>query len=199
MTTTTMEVPALHVGAGTYADGVTVFPVWTDAPGANGLATGPAVRVQVGERAGSPTVGELVLRAEGERPVLLLEGELLEGGMQHRTLVHDLLLMDPMFGHVVPVACVEHGRWNGGDGHARRGRRAAVGVQARLRTGEGRRQQAVWEQVAGYRELGHSPTDSLLDHLDREAGGEHPPPGGRDRAPPARNSAGGQGPRAERG
>lgn len=178
MTTTTMRGPRLHVGVGTYLDGVTVFPVWTDAPGAVGLATGPSARVQVEERAGSPTVGELVLSTDGTRPVLLLEGELLEGGMQHRTLVHDLLLMNPAFRHVVPVACVEHGRWHGAAGHTRRGRHAGIGVKARLRQDESGRQQAVWEQVAGYgRAIGPSRTESLLDHLERvEREAPHLPP-----------------------
>src|SRR5882757_2243636 len=115
----TMAVPQLHVGVGQYVHGVTMFPVWTDAPGVRGVLTGAAAKVRVSERAGSAVVEELVLSLTGVRPVLLLEGELLEGGMQHRALVHDLLLMDPSRSHVVPVVCVEHGRWHGEQEHAR--------------------------------------------------------------------------------
>jgi len=77
--------------------------------GTAGVDTGVTARVSVAERAGSPVVGELIVTNEGARPVLLLEGELLEGGWQHRTLVHDLLLA-PGSSRVVEVACVEHGR-----------------------------------------------------------------------------------------
>lgn len=84
--------PQLHVGRGTFVDGVTVFPVWTDAPQARGLDTGIEARVSVTERAGSPSVPELVVHNAGPRPALLLEGELLEGGWQHRGLVADVIL-----------------------------------------------------------------------------------------------------------
>ena len=76
----TTMVPQVHVGAGTCTSGVTVFPVWTTARGVRGMDTGTAARVSAAERAGSPVVGELVLTNEGGRPVLLLDGELLEGG-----------------------------------------------------------------------------------------------------------------------
>jgi hypothetical protein len=105
----TMTVPDLHVGYGVFAHGVTVFPVWTSAPAVRGLDTGTAVRVTVSERSGSPVVGELVVTNTGPRPALLLGGELLEGGWQHRTLVRDLLLGRGS-SRVVAVACVEQGR-----------------------------------------------------------------------------------------
>lgn len=87
-----MMVPQVHVGCGVYAGGVTVFPVWTAVRGVRGLDTGVRAQVGAAERAGSPVVGELVLTNEGLRPALLLEGELLEGGWQHRVVVQDLVL-----------------------------------------------------------------------------------------------------------
>jgi len=87
-----MMVPQVHVGCGVYASGVTVFPVWPAVRGARGVDTGVRARVGAAERAGSPVVGELVLTNEGPRPALLLEGELLEGGWQHRSVVQDLVL-----------------------------------------------------------------------------------------------------------
>lgn len=171
----TMEVPPLHVGAGHYRDGLTVFPVWTPAPGARGLVTGSAARVTVSERAGSATVGELVLHNADPRPALLLDGELLEGGMQHRTLLQDVLL-EGHSAHVVPVACVEAGRWDGPDGHGRRARRASAGVRASFDRDENERQGAVWDRVARYAPaFGASPTGSLLDHLDGAARDEQAP------------------------
>jgi hypothetical protein len=159
--------PTLHVGRGTTAGGVTVFPVWTDAAGVRGLDTGRTARVEVAERAGSAVVGELVLTNHGPRPVLLLEGELLEGGRQHRTLVTDVIL-EPGIPQVVPVACVERGRWSGTDAHARRGRRAPATVRAALCSPVAQvRQHHVWQRIQDQqRPAMHSATESLLDHLD---------------------------------
>jgi len=167
----TTMVPQVHVGCGVYTSGVTVFPVWTAARGTTGVDTGVTARVSVAERAGAPVVGELIVTNEGARPVLLLEGELLEGGWQHRTLVHDLLLA-PGSSRVVEVACVEHGRWSGSSVHGHRARRASPRVRSVLCQGEDSRQGAVWARVAGYEAvLAPSPTGSLLDHLDEFADG----------------------------
>ena len=167
----TTMVPQVHVGAGTCTSGVTVFPVWTTARGVRGMDTGTAARVSAAERAGSPLVGELVLTNEVVRPVLLLDGELLEGGWQHRTLVRDLLLA-PRSSRVVEVACVEHGRWSGSSGHGRASRRASPSVRSALGQDEDSRQGAVWCRVADYEAvLAPSPTGSLVDHLDGLAGG----------------------------
>jgi hypothetical protein len=88
-----LTMPTLHVGQGTHLGGLSVFPVWTDAPIMSGLDTGRAARVQAAEREGSPVVGELVLKNQGAKPALLVAGELFEGGWQHRALNHDILLM----------------------------------------------------------------------------------------------------------
>ena len=83
----------LHVGQGTHRGPLTVFPVWTDRPSSDrGYLTGAAAPVEVAERAGSPAVGQVVVTNRADRPVLLLAGELLEGGMQHRALTRTTLL-----------------------------------------------------------------------------------------------------------
>ena len=108
----TVVVPQLHVGGGGHAGGVSVFPVfpvWPAVRGVRGVDTGPSARVRTCERVGSPVVGELVLANEGPRPALVLEGELVEGGWQHRALIQDLVLAAES-SRVVEVACVEHGR-----------------------------------------------------------------------------------------
>jgi len=155
-----------QVGRGVYDGGVTSFPVWTSAPGVRGMQTGAGVHVGVAERAGSPVVGELVVTNEGARTVLLLEGELLEGGWQHRTLVRDLLLA-PHTSRAVAVACVEQGRWSGSPEHRHGARRTSPSVRCALGRDEDTRQSAVWSRVGRYEAaLGSSPTGSLLDHLD---------------------------------
>ena len=176
-TMTSMVMPQLHVGRGAQVGPLTVFPVWASTPGPVGLVTGRAARVRVAEREGSPVVGELVVTNVGDRPVLLVEGELLEGGWQHRVLQHDLVLAAAA-SMVAPVACVEAGRWHGGGGHARRARRASGSVRAALQVvAPMARQQEVWRRVAGYdAAMGPSATSSFVDHLDRLA----TPAGGSD-------------------
>lgn len=58
----------------------------------------------------SPDVNRVVLTNVGHSMALLVEGELLEGGWQHRVLQNDVVLV-PGMPMVAAVACVEHGRW----------------------------------------------------------------------------------------
>jgi hypothetical protein len=142
-----------HVGSPAVRGGLTVFPVFNgEAVAARGYDLESA-SITVEERAGAPVVGQLVVTNRGTRPALVLEGELLEGGWQHRVAVQSVLI-GPGASQVVEVRCVEQGRWEGGGEHARRGGRAPVTVRAASG------QQQVWERVARY---GASPTGSLLD------------------------------------
>lgn len=164
----TMTMPELHVGRGTQVGPLTVFPVWASAPAVEELAMGAAAEVAVAERDGSPMVGELILTNTGTQAALLIEGELLEGGWQHRALQHDVILRRSS-SMVASVACVEAGRWNGGATHVRRGRRASGNVRAAMSSPDPQhRQQDVWSRVSRYGQvMGTSPTSSHVDHLDR--------------------------------
>lgn len=155
----------MHVGQGTHRGPLTVFPVWTDAPPAHrGYLTGADAPVDVAERASLPVVDQLVLANRGERPVLLLAGELLEGGWQSRALAATTLLA-PGRPTVQRVVCVEEGRWGGGTTHSRRARRAPLAIRAQLDGPDAQR--AVWDQVRRYEAVaGASGTGSLGDHLD---------------------------------
>lgn len=128
---TTLRMPRLHVGDGWKAGSVTLFPVWVQGPTVSGLSVATD-SVEVGEREAAPVVGELVLRNTSARPVLLFEGELLEGGWQHRVLNTDVLLGVGQ-AHVAAVSCVEQGRWQGSGRHGRRARLAAGSVRLGLR------------------------------------------------------------------
>ena len=165
-----LMMPTLHVGHGTHVGGLSVFPVWTDAPIVSGLDTGRTARVQVHEREGSPVVGELVLKNEGTKPALLVAGELFEGGWQHRALNHDILLV-PGQQLVASVSCVEAGRWHGATAQGRRSRRASMMVRsAQTIADDGDRQGQVWERVSRYdTAFGASATASYVDHLNRRA------------------------------
>ena len=106
----TLSPTRLHVGQGTTRGPLTVFPVWTDTLSLGSAhLTGSDAPVDVAERSDSPAVDQLVVTNRGDRPVLLLAGELLEGGMQHRALTATTLLA-PGTPTVLPVLCVEQGR-----------------------------------------------------------------------------------------
>lgn len=162
--------PTLHVGQGTTHGPLTTFPVWTEGPSlGSAVVTGASAPVDVAERAGSPAIDQLVVTNRGNRPVLLLAGELLEGGMQHRALVATTLLA-PNHPTVLPVVCVEHGRWHGGGAHSRSARRAPVSLIPHLNRADG--QAEVWRRVSRFGAVaGASPTESLLDRLDAGTAG----------------------------
>ena len=143
----------LHVGNPAVREGLTVFPVFDgEAVVEAGYHLGGSA-VAVEERAGAPVVGELVVTNRSEQPVLLLEGEVLEGGHQDRVLVRSVLVAAGA-AEVVEVRCVEQGRWSGGRDHVRGARRAPVAV----RTAGG--QSEVWRRVGTY---GSSTTGSLKE------------------------------------
>ena len=167
--TRTRQIPELHVGRGTQAGPLTVFPVWSSEPELTGVAMGVDAQVEVNEREGSPVVGELIVKNLGTTTALLVEGELLEGGWQHRALRHDLILK-PGSTMIAPVVCVEAGRWSGdGRVHTRHARRASGNVRAAMRSHDNHARQArVWSEVSAYdRSMGASKTSSYVDHLDR--------------------------------
>jgi hypothetical protein len=161
-------IPELHVGRPALFGPLTVFPVWTGATMASNLVTGDAATIKVAELEPHPAVGKLVLTNAGFQPALLVEGELLEGGWQHRVLVNDVVLAAGQ-SMVADVACVEAGRWQGAGDHVRRSRRGSPSVRAVLNGNAARdREQEVWNRVAAYgATLGHSPSSSYVDHLNR--------------------------------
>ena len=172
-----MTMPRIHVGAPINRGALTLFPLWTEHPEAEGgYVTGAAA-----EAAKTLTVDELELasvphllaRNSGGAPVLLLEGEVLAGGLQTRVL-NVSILVPALQDLPVPVACVEAGRW----GNRRTSRRGAVHSPPTLRHRKtasvnrsklaGQRsadQQAVWDSVAVYEQAlaAPSPTSSYAD------------------------------------
>ena len=96
-------IPDLHVGHGITAAPVTMFPVWADALQLRNVVTGTAARVSVTELPDGAAIPHLTVTNLGPKPALLLEGELLEGGLQTRALAFDLLIA-PRTSAVVDVA-----------------------------------------------------------------------------------------------
>ena len=156
-----MKLLDLHLGRPVTRGGLTLFPIW------NGRAVTrrgydlQSAHVTVSERSGAAVVSELVLTNGGSRPALVLEGELLEGGQQHRVAARSALV-DAGDALVLEVRCVEEGRWHGAGAHVRGGRRAPVGVRAAQEQG------GVWDRVRRYeQQYDSSDTHSLLDATRR--------------------------------
>lgn len=165
-----MNVEELHVGRGVDWEGLTVFPVWRPSEGDAGytLATDS---LTVSECDDGPEVEGLMVANGGPDPVLVLEGQLFEGGWQHRMA---------LTGHLVgagervrvDVACVEQGRWHGEVDQRTGGRRATPYVrQAATDAQPWGAQQEVWRRVERLTSVAggaDNPTTSLVRHLDEE-------------------------------
>ncbi len=152
----------LHVGQGTTIGSLTIFPVWHDraVPVRRRYDTGHDVLV-VTEVTDGPDVPQLQVHNPGERPVLVLDGQLFEGGWQHRMATRSLLVPAGQRARV-DVACVEQSRWGGSLEQTTRGRRAPTYVRDGFeRPGQ---QSEVWRRVQAY--AGSSPTASLVEGMD---------------------------------
>jgi hypothetical protein len=157
----------LHVGRGISAGALTVFPVWNGDGGRRHYST-DVDGLAVTELEGDPSVPELTAVNQGDKPVLVLEGHLFEGGWQHRMATKSVILA-PGCPDVVEVACVEQRRWGGGTRQASRGRRATPFVRSGAHSvpvGHDA-QGEVWRRVDTYRSHDLDDTGSLVGHLDR--------------------------------
>ncbi|WP_149957176.1 ARPP-1 family domain-containing protein [Zafaria cholistanensis] len=163
-----MNIGQLHLGAGHQAGPLTLFPVWAEGTATTGITTGAAANLEVSELASGPQVSRLTVTNRDTRTVLLLEGELLEGGHQHRVCARDTILA-PNETRDVETYCVEKGRWSGATRHSRSARRAPLSVRTELhRPNRGADTQSrIWDRVDRYQGLNtRSATGSLLEHLD---------------------------------
>lgn len=156
-----------HVGRGMTRGALTVFPIWAEVDRPVSYSMDHS-RANIGERPDGPIVGSLLVENTDAMPLLLLESQLLKGGMQHRMVARSTLLAP---GDRIPleVVCVEQGRWHGTGRHAAQARRASTRVRDGLRSAD--RQGEVWRRVAGYEHsFGSSRTSSFLEQLDRAQG-----------------------------
>ncbi len=103
----------VEVGECTQIGGLTVFPLIGGQFRAPAFLTGPeafeAGVLEVNEL-DPPEVPKLAVTNLSDVPALLVEGEMLVGGDQNRTM-NVTVLCPPHRRTVVPVSCVEAGRW----------------------------------------------------------------------------------------
>lgn len=161
----------IHVGRGAGRGALTIFPVWGEYAGPRGYTTA-ASEAHVGENGQGPDVGTLVVTNPGPKPLLMLEGQILEGGWQNRMLTRSLMAA-ARAETAVEVVCVEAGRWgNDADGRAHRSfnRRGSNRVRSALRQ-ESDRQGEVWRRVAELdSRVGANATSSFTEHTERAEG-----------------------------
>lgn len=120
-----------------------------------------------------PAVGAVQAINRGDRPVLITDGDTLTGGQQNRVVNSSVLV--PPGRLVLPVSCVERGRWHP-DAIAfaaseiaypalRMAKSAHVGASLRDSGHHVADQGQIWEEIAGRQAAGAvaSPTESMPD------------------------------------
>jgi hypothetical protein len=177
----------VELGEPTSFRGLGVFPLVADAVEprsyltfAEALAEGT---FEIAEVSAIGSVPELRATNRGHRPVLLIDGEELIGAKQNR-IVNLTILVAAHTTVVIPVSCVEQGRWRQESaGFDAAGRTMFASARARKTRDVTRSlrdrgaahadQGAVWDDVA--RQLNamgiDSPTDAMSDGYDRHAPG----------------------------
>jgi len=152
---TPITMPNIAIGKPTTIGTVTIHPLYS--PGTRlqtGIKLGGSIQVTEHVSADVPT---LTVTNNDQQPVLLLEGEIVNGGLQDRILNTSVIV--PAGASIdLPVSCVEHARWSGDSHFQRDGFRATrrvrrttqAGVDSSIRNfGERRSDQgAVWETVS---------------------------------------------------
>ncbi len=182
------QLATMVLGEAMHKDGLTFFPILASGTGAGAgekagdavpayallfeaIAAKTAIVEEVGEGGHVP---ELVVKNSGKKPILIIEGEILVGAKQNR-VVDITMMVEAGQSVVVPVACVEAGRWRytshgfSAERHAPPALRAlkvqtaqeSERVHGCIRSDQGR----IWNGVSNY--LGavqvESPTSSLVD------------------------------------
>jgi len=154
--------PHLRAGDALKHANLTVVPLYADSSeGADyllsdiALADGSAVVEEVTE---SGSVPQLSVVVTADKPVLFLEGEELRGAKQNRVL-NTSVLVAAKSKSVLPVSCVEQGRWRYAGKHfghsgthaspkMRRVLKETVSRKARSGEGHSSDQGAVWGEVS---------------------------------------------------
>ncbi len=90
--------------------GTTIFPIFTDPTACSDFEIATD-QLEIGELA-SASVPELTVHNPTKKPVIIPAGKILAGGRQTRT-VNVSIVVYPGATVIIPVSCVERGRWGG--------------------------------------------------------------------------------------
>jgi len=175
----------LDVGDPQHFANLTLFPLLSDRKvDADYLTLGEALekeQVEISEVSDSGSVPELLFKNGSDKDVLLLDGEGLAGAKQNRVLNITILVAAGKT-IVIPVSCVEQGRWSYRSGKFResgrvmysRGRREKMAQVSGMLKQYGTRnadQGQIWASISD-RAVGfdvQSETESLDDIYDSQA------------------------------
>lgn len=127
------RIRAFRVGKGKHFENLTLFPLF----GSNGhkadyILLSEALKkgtAEVTEVSDSGSVPELKVVNRDDRPILIPEGEIVMGGKQHRT-VNITIIVEVREEFVIPVTCVEQGRWDLRERAFRSGNFATPGIRS---------------------------------------------------------------------
>ncbi|MGA3146865.1 MAG: DUF6569 family protein [Acidimicrobiales bacterium] len=171
----------LEIGDRQDIGGLGVFPLTGASNATPPYLTGPeafeAGLIEVSEL-DPPEVPSLLVSNLGDVPILLVEGEMLVGGDQNRTM-NVTVLCPPKSVIIVPVSCVEAGRWGARRTMSASSRHAPGSLRSvKTSTLESRGEPAsdrrsdqgrVWEEVSRQSEV-HSlySTTSAIDDVQEE-------------------------------
>lgn len=142
---------------------LTVYPLILEAneagPGYLTLDEGFSARtVKITEVSAGGSVPELLLQNSGDKPLLVIDGEEMVGAKQNR-VINLTVMVDARSKVVIPVSCVEAGRWHHQSAefcaspqamHASGRRGKMAGVTAMMNRHDSRRsdQGAVWDDIS---------------------------------------------------
>ncbi len=151
----------IELGEPTRFENLVLYPLFGDGPAVPDYRLLDAVladqTARVTELSEGGSVPELSFVNAGDRPVLLLDGEELLGAQQNRIL--NLTVLAPASRTIViPVSCVEAGRWHAVSSEFRSARRAhfatgrasksaQVSESLRRRGSRASQQSAVWDEI----------------------------------------------------
>lgn len=120
--------------------------------------------LQVSEISADGSVPELRVKSSGDLPVLILDGEELVGAKQNR-IVNSSILVPPLAEIVIPVSCIEAGRWRySRHNFASAGRVLSHSARYRKADAVTRSLRAVGARIADQRAVWND-VDEMLDTL----------------------------------
>ena len=104
----------ITIGEPLHHHNLTIFPLsWPELQEPPYVLLGPAIErgeAVVEEVDEDGEVPNLSVTNRGDRPILIIEGEILIGAKQNR-VINVTVLMAPKSKFTLPVTCVEQGRW----------------------------------------------------------------------------------------
>lgn len=137
-------------------------------------------QISITEVDSSGSVNSLMINNRSDEFVFLSDGDLLQGAKQNRVLNTSVLVM-PHTKIVVPVSCVEAGRWRytrsdfgysefSAPSHIRRVKHHDVVTHLREGHGHSADQGKVWDEVSNYASLHNesSPTSDMLNTFEKK-------------------------------